>query len=205
MHYFSPVDKVELLEIIRSKQTSDQTLSSAVRLGLQQGKLVIVVNDKPGFYMTRLLAFTAVEVFYLLQEGLAPKEIDQATKKFGFHIGLATLLDELGIDLIAHIVLHLQKAFGERLANGSVLELIRIFVRNQLFGRKSRQGLYLYRNDGSKQPNPELPGLIANATMRPQATENIQWRITLRIVNEAARCLEENVLHSPVCSTTEFS
>jgi 3-hydroxyacyl-CoA dehydrogenase len=166
MHYFSPVDKIELLEIIRSKQTSDETLSSAISLGLQQGKVVIVVNDKSGFYVTRLVIFASIEVFYLLQEGLPPNEIDQATKKFGFHVGLATLIDEFGIDIIAHSVFHLQNIFGERLANSSVLELIRIFIKNNLFGRKSRQGLYLYRDDGNKQVNPKLKELIANSLIQ---------------------------------------
>ncbi len=169
MHYFSPVDKIELLEIIRSKQTSDDTLSSAVSLGLQQGKVVIVVNDKPGFYTTCLLIFSSMEVFYLLQEGLSPKEIDQATKKFGFHVGLATLIDEFGIDIIAHIVFHLQNIFGERLANPSVLELVQILVRNNLFGRKSRQGLYLYQDSGDKQVNPKLKELVANSLIQTKA------------------------------------
>ncbi|CAF0737229.1 unnamed protein product [Rotaria sordida] len=93
MHYFSPVDKVELLEIIRAKQTSDNTICTAVSVGLKQGKIIIIVNDSPGFYTTRLLIFSFIELFYLLQEGLLPNDIDKATKKFGFHIGLAILLD----------------------------------------------------------------------------------------------------------------
>src|SRR6185437_11584952 len=121
MHYFSPVDKIELLEIIRTKQTSDDTLCSAINIGLKQGKIVIVVNDGPGFYTTRLLIFSIIEIFYLLQEGLSPKDIDKSTKKCGFHVGLATLIDEFGIDIIAHITFNLQKIFGEYLANLSII------------------------------------------------------------------------------------
>lgn len=203
MHYFSPVEKVELVEIIRSEQTSIDTLSSTVNVALQQGKLVIVVNNGPGFYTIRLLIFASIEVFYLLQEGLSPKEIDQATKKFGFHVGLATLMDEFGIDTIVHLAFHLETIFGERLVNSSVMDLMRIFVRNHLFGRKSRQGLYIYPDRGSKQVHPRLKELLSNSLLPPSegyksTTEDIQWRITLRILNEAARCLEEKILNSPV-------
>jgi enoyl-CoA hydratase/long-chain 3-hydroxyacyl-CoA dehydrogenase len=170
MHYFSPVDKIELLEIIRAKQTSDETLCSAINLGLKQGKIVIVVNDGPGFYITRLLIFSSVEVFRLLQEGLSPQDIDKATKKFGFHVGLATLFDEFGIDIITHIVIHLQKIFGERLTNSSVIELFEIFVKNNLFGRKSRQGLYTYQNNGNQENNPKLKEIIYKSLLQTKET-----------------------------------
>jgi enoyl-CoA hydratase/long-chain 3-hydroxyacyl-CoA dehydrogenase len=166
MHYFSPVDKIELLEIIRTQQTSDDTVCLAVSVGLKQGKIVIVVNDGPGFYTTRLLIFSSVEVFCLLQEGLSPKQIDQATKKFGFHVGLATLFDEFGIDIIAYITFHLQNIFGERLTNSSVIELFKIFVKNNLFGRKSKQGLYIYQDGKNKEVNPKLKELIENSLIK---------------------------------------
>ncbi|CAF2876365.1 unnamed protein product [Rotaria sp. Silwood2] len=200
LHYFSPVDKVELLEIIRAKQTSDNTVCTAVNVGLKQGKIIIVVNDSPGFYTTRLLIFAFIEIFYLLQEGLSPNDIDKATKKFGFHIGLTTLLDEFGIDTITYIVYHLQNIFGERLANSSVIELLHIFVKNNLLGKKFGQGLYIYSNDGSKKINPKCKELLKNSLTQTKdisRIETIQWRICLRIINEAARCLEENVISSP--------
>lgn len=156
MHYFSPVDKVELLEIIRAKQTSEDTICEAINIGLKQGKMIIVVNDSPGFYITRLLVFACIEIFYLLQEGLSPNDIDKATKSFGFHIGLATLLDEFGIDIIAHIVFHLLNIFHQRLADTSIIELIRMFINNNLLGKKSGQGLYIYDDKGNKKVNPKL-------------------------------------------------
>ncbi|CAF3768252.1 unnamed protein product [Rotaria sordida] len=200
MHYFSPVDKVELLEIIRAKQTSDNTICTAVSVGLKQGKIIIVVNDSPGFYTTRLLIFSFIEIFYLLQEGLLPNDIDKATKKFGFHIGLAILLDDFGIDMITYIVCHLKNIFGERLVNSSVIELLQIFVKNNLLGKKSGQGLYIYSNDGNKKINPKCKELLRNSLTQTKdisKIETIQWRISLRILNEAARCLEENVISSP--------
>ena len=164
MHYFSPVNKVELLEIIRTKQTSDDTVCSAINVGLKQGKIVIVVNDGPGFYTTRLLIFASVEVFYLLQEGLSPNDIDKSTKKFGFHVGLATLIDEFGIDdHCIYYKLYLQKIFDQRLGDSSVIELFQIFVKNNLFGRKSGQGLYIYQDNGKKDVNPKFKQLLKNS------------------------------------------
>lgn len=168
MHYFSPVDKVELLEIIRSKQTSDKTICSAVNVGLRQGKLIIVVNDGPGFYITRLLVFTIIEIFYLLQEGLTPSDIDKATKIFGFHVGLATLLDEYGIDIFSNVVYQLKKVFDERLANSSICNTIQIFIKNNLLGKKSKQGLYVYHDNGNKTTNPKLKELLKDFALHSQ-------------------------------------
>jgi enoyl-CoA hydratase/long-chain 3-hydroxyacyl-CoA dehydrogenase len=163
MHYFSPVNKIELLEIIRTNQTSDDTVSSVVNLGLKQGKIIIVVNDGPGFYTTRLLIFSCVEVFYLLKEALPSNDIDKSTKKFGFHVGLTTLMDEFGIDDIASIAYYLQKIFNERLADPSVMELFQIFVKNNFLGRKSGQGFYIYQNNGKKAINPNIKELLKNS------------------------------------------
>jgi len=165
MHYFSPVDKMELLEIVRAKHTSDDTVRSAVSVGLKQGKVVIVVGDGPGFYTTRLLMFAGAEVFRLLQEGASPKDIDRATKKFGFPVGSATLFDEVGIDVAAHIARDMQAVFGERLAEQSMPQLFQELVKNNLHGRKTGQGLYIYQagvKGGDREINPKFTELIKN-------------------------------------------
>jgi len=203
MHYFSPVDKMELLEIVRAKQTSEDTVRSAVSVGLKQGKVVIVVGDGPGFYTTRLLMFAGAEVFRLLQEGATPKEIDKATKKFGFPVGSATLFDEVGIDVAAHIARDMQAVFGERLADKSMPNLFHQLVENNLRGRKSGQGLYVYQEGvkgGDREINPKFTELIKNYALEakePNTMEVIQWRTGLRFLNEAARCLEEKIITSP--------
>lgn len=203
MHYFSPVDKMELLEIVRAKQTSEDTVRSAVSVGLKQGKVVIVVGDGPGFYTTRLLMFAGAEVFRLLQEGATPKEVDKATKKFGFPVGSATLFDEVGIDVAAHIARDMQNVFGERLADKTMPDLFHQLVENNLRGRKSGQGLYIYQQGvkgGDREINPKFTELIKNYSIEakePNTIETIQWRTGLRFLNEAARCLEEKIITSP--------
>lgn len=117
MHYFSPVEKMPLLEVVVTDKTSKEASAKAVAVGLKQGKVVITVKDAPAFYTTRILSFLMAEVITQIQEGVDIVKMDKLTKSMGFPVGLVTLMDEVGFDTAMHITAYLQPIFGKRLSD----------------------------------------------------------------------------------------
>ncbi|HPS88142.1 MAG TPA: 3-hydroxyacyl-CoA dehydrogenase NAD-binding domain-containing protein [Spirochaetota bacterium] len=197
MHYFSPVPKMPLLEIITTSKTAPWVTASALDLGIAQGKTCIVVKDGPGFYTTRILAPMLNEVMLLLEEGAVPDDIDRAMRRFGYPVGPAALIDEIGIDVGAHVTNELGPMFAER--GIAVSTGIQKLLAEGYMGKKNRKGFYLYdskKKKGAKIPDEKVYSILGGKPRKAFDTGQIQQRVSLMMVNEALLCLEEGIISS---------
>jgi 3-hydroxyacyl-CoA dehydrogenase/enoyl-CoA hydratase/3-hydroxybutyryl-CoA epimerase len=194
MHYFSPVHKMPLLEVIVTPRTAKEATATAVALGKKQGKTVIVVNDGPGFYTSRILVPYMNEAAELLVEGARVEELDRALAGFGFPVGPITLLDEVGIDVGAKVGKVLHQAFGDRMKPPASLERL---IADGRLGRKSQKGFYRYEEGKKKEVDETVYDLLPGGRKRRSfPREELVDRVALQLVNEAIRCLGEGILRS---------
>ena len=194
LHYFSPVDKMPLAEVIAHETTSEQVISSTVEFAKKQGKTPIVVKDGAGFYVNRILAPYMNEAASLILAGEPIEHIDKSLVKFGFPVGPVKLLDEVGIDVGTKIIPFLVDAFGERFTAPSAFDKVLADGRK---GKKNQKGFYAYEG---KKPGKEvdesiytLLGLTPTST---RSEKEIAERCVMMMLNEAARCLDEGVIRS---------
>jgi len=192
MHFFSPVHKMPLLEVIRAPKTSAETVATVVALGKRMGKTVIVVNDGVGFYTSRILAPYVNEAAFIFNDGAAVEEIDGALVDFGFPVGPMQLLDEVGIDVGAKVAHIMHEAFGARLAPPAGFEKL---VESGRLGRKSKKGFYKYGEEKGPKVVDETVYALGQKRSSPPPAE-IAERCVLQMVNEAALCLGEGILRS---------
>jgi 3-hydroxyacyl-CoA dehydrogenase/enoyl-CoA hydratase/3-hydroxybutyryl-CoA epimerase len=194
MHYFSPVEKMPLLEVITTEQTADWATTTAVAYGKAQGKTVIVVNDGTGFYTSRIIAPYSNEALRLLVEGATIEAVDKALVRWGFPIGPLLLADEVGLDVGQKVSKIMVDAFGDRMAGPDFMQRMGASDRK---GRKNGKGFYTY-DDKGKRGDPDET-VYEEAELGPRRDipmGEIQERVTMMMINEAALCLQEGILRS---------
>ncbi|MBK8012433.1 MAG: enoyl-CoA hydratase/isomerase family protein [Deltaproteobacteria bacterium] len=205
MHYFSPVHKMPLLEVIRTKQTSDEVVATAVKLGRAQGKTVIVVNDGVGFYTSRILGPYLNEAAWMLSEGTPIETIDEAATRWGFPVGPIALLDEIGIDTAAKVAKIAHEAFGERMTPPDSLARL---IEDGRTGRKGGRGFYLYEGsqkastkagDKKKRVDESVYATLGIKTLKKRRldVDALGEQLGLQMVLEAVRCMEDGILQHP--------
>jgi 3-hydroxyacyl-CoA dehydrogenase/enoyl-CoA hydratase/3-hydroxybutyryl-CoA epimerase len=192
LHYFSPVEKMPLVEIIPHETTAKETIARVVNFARKQGKTPIVVKDKAGFYVNRILAPYVNEAANLLLAGEPIEKIDEALVEFGFPVGPMTLLDEVGIDIGSKIAPILEKELGERFKAPDAFS--RLIDAGRL-GRKSGRGFFVYDKKDKKVDESiyDLLGISKNPRLNK---EEIAERCVSQMLNEAARCLDEGIIAS---------
>jgi len=197
MHFFNPVHRMPLVEVIRGEKSSDHAVSQIFQFSKQIGKTPIVVKDSPGFLVNRLLMPYLTEAAIMVSEGIRIEEMDPAMLDFGMPMGPIELIDEVGLDVgdkVGHI---LHDAFGERMSTPNTFSKL---LEQKRLGKKTGAGFYLYSGKDKKEKNldPNIYSLLGVNPVNGQiSAEEIVQRCVFSMVNEAARCLEEKVVETP--------
>jgi 3-hydroxyacyl-CoA dehydrogenase/enoyl-CoA hydratase/carnithine racemase len=199
LHFFNPAERMQLLEIICGKKTSDVTLATSVAFARAIRKVPIVVNDGPGFYVSRQLGGLMGEATFIVAEGADPAKVEEAMVDFGLPMGPATLSDLTGMDINYHVVKTFEKAFGERWKVNPLYERI---YQTGCYGRKTGSGWFDYSRE-KPVPNPKVMAVIQNYLkengVRPKSIthKEVVDRMLARAINEAAYMIQEGICDRP--------
>ena len=193
LHFFNPVSRMKLIEVVIGKQTSDETKERAIFFARQIGKVPVVVKDSPGFLVNRVLFPYLLDAAELFEQGVDAKTIDTALVEWGMPMGPLRLIDEIGVDITVDIAATLEKAFGARARTPAILAKMQ---EAKMLGRKTGSGFYKY--EGKMQsPNEAIEAWRHSANPPQLSADDLALRLVYLMVNEAARCLEEQVVASP--------
>ncbi|QOL12931.1 fatty acid oxidation complex subunit alpha FadB [Dickeya dianthicola] len=203
MHFFNPVHRMPLVEVIRGPQTDENTLARVVAYASKIGKIPIVVNDCPGFFVNRVL-FPYIAAFSLLmRDGADFRDVDAVMEKqFGWPMGPAYLLDVVGLDTAHHAQAVMSAGFAQRMAK-TYRDVIDVLVEHRRFGQKSGVGFYRYCPDAKgklRREQDEQTDILLDAVCEPKRTfsaQEIIHRLMVPMLNEVARCLEEGIVATP--------
>jgi 3-hydroxyacyl-CoA dehydrogenase/enoyl-CoA hydratase/3-hydroxybutyryl-CoA epimerase len=199
LHFFNPVSRMKLVEVVIAKQTSDETRDRSLAFVRQIGKVPVIVRDSPGFLVNRVLFPYLLDAAELFESGVDAERIDRALVEWGMPMGPLRLIDEIGVDITIDIGNTLEKAYGQRDHVATVLLWLR---DHQMLGRKTGAGFYKYQGKTEK-PNDSLMQWQRGLHGDPEGTkgsnneEELTHRLMFLMVNEAARCVEEGVVDSP--------
>jgi 3-hydroxyacyl-CoA dehydrogenase/enoyl-CoA hydratase/3-hydroxybutyryl-CoA epimerase len=191
MHFFSPVEKMPLLEVIATEQTAPWATTTAVSFGKKLGKTVIVVADRPGFWVNRILAPYLTETGRLLLEGVSAESIEREMARFGLPVGPVALMDEIGLDVVQKASSVLHAAFGERLAPTDILPRM---LDDGRLGRKSGRGFYRYEDGERRDVDQAAFELVNAATDVNIPREDVEARLVFSLLNEAVLAFDEGVV-----------
>lgn len=192
LHYFSPAEKMPLVEVIPHETTSDETIATVVDFARKQGKTPIVVKDRAGFYVNRILAPYMNEAAHVLMSGEPIESLDNALLDFGFPVGPITLLDEVGVDVGAKIMPILVDELGARFQGPDVFDTL---LNDNRKGRKSGKGFYTYKGK-KKEVDKSVYKLLKVTPEAKMAEADIALRCVLPMLNEAVRCLDDGIIRS---------
>ena len=194
MHFFNPVHRMPLVEVVRGARSSDHAVATTYKLALTLGKVPVVTNDGPGFLVNRTLGPYMNEAGFLLADGASVEAIDSAAKKFGMPMGPLRLVDEVGIDISQHAGQSLHEALGDRLSPSPPLVALADSGR---LGKKGGLGFYRYEDGKERGPDPEIYAVLSRTVPAARVTlqeREIRGRLVLAMLNEAARALEEGIV-----------
>ncbi|MEP6685406.1 MAG: 3-hydroxyacyl-CoA dehydrogenase NAD-binding domain-containing protein, partial [Verrucomicrobiota bacterium] len=216
LHFFNPVSRMKLVEVVVGKQTAPETQERARAFARQVGKLPVVVRDSPGFLVNRVLFPYLLDAAELYENGVAPKEIDDALVHWGMPMGPLRLVDEIGIDITVDIAHTLEKAFGAR---DRAPEILRKMYDAKMLGHKSGSGFYKYegkqqvpnealdewrspvrhpeRSEGPHEPASANTREVLRSAQNDKEGVGLSNRLIFLMVNETARCLEEKIVATP--------
>jgi 3-hydroxyacyl-CoA dehydrogenase / enoyl-CoA hydratase / 3-hydroxybutyryl-CoA epimerase len=193
MHFFSPVEKMPLVEVIRGEKTSEETVSTIVDLAKRMGKTVVVCSDGPGFIVNRILGPYINEAGMLVEEGNTIESIDQTIRDFGMPLGPLALLDEVGIDVAGKAAEVLGEAFGHRTQASVLVEKL---LEDERYGKKNGRGVYEMKKGKRTKPDAKVYELLGVQHPVEADRRRVVERLILLMINEAALILEEKIARS---------
>ncbi|MDD5139596.1 MAG: 3-hydroxyacyl-CoA dehydrogenase NAD-binding domain-containing protein [Verrucomicrobiales bacterium] len=194
LHFFNPVHRMQLVEVIAARQTAPEVIQRALKFAQQIGKLPVVVQDSPGFLVNRILMPYLIEAGNLFEAGAKVEDLDEVMLDFGMPMGPMRLLDEVGLDVSLHVAATLAAHFGDRM---KVPDCLRKMTGAGFLGRKNGRGFYLHEKSKEARPNPQNSACVQSQKAREITREELQERMVFLMVNEAARCLEEQIVTDP--------